>query len=100
MVEVPVDDSIEFALSILAALDSSPSHVGRCVSVQPLLSKHREKGGEEGDSKAGEEDCLDLNNRARRASPLWEGGNVVAKCGVIDLVDKDTEEGDGLVVRV
>ena len=28
MVEVPVGDSIEFALSILAALDSSPSHVG------------------------------------------------------------------------
>jgi len=41
-----------------------------------------------------------MNNRVRGARPLWEGGNVVAEGGVVDLVDKNTEEGSGLVVWV
>jgi hypothetical protein len=31
---------------------------------------------------------------------LWEGGRVVSKRGVVELVDKNTEEGSGVVVRV
>jgi len=41
-----------------------------------------------------------VNYRVRGACPLWEGGNVVAEAGVIDLMDKDTEESSGIVVRV
>ena len=100
MVEVPCNDSIEFSLSVLAAFDSSPSHVGRCISIHPLLSEHREEGGEEGSSETREEDGLDVNNRVRSTGPLWEGGRVVAKGSVIDLVDQDAEEGGGLVIRV
>jgi len=32
--------------------------------------------------------------------PLWDGGNVTAKGGVVDLVDQDTEESGCLSVRV
>ena len=35
-----------------------------------------------------------------RASPLWEGGNIVAEGGVVDLVDEDAEESCSLVIRV
>ena len=35
-----------------------------------------------------------------RAGPLWESGSVVAKGGVVDLVDQDPEESGGFVVRV
>jgi hypothetical protein len=31
---------------------------------------------------------------------LWNSGNVVSKRGVVYLVDKDTEEGVGLIARV
>jgi hypothetical protein len=31
---------------------------------------------------------------------LWEGGNVVSEGGVVHLVDEETEESGGLVVRV
>jgi hypothetical protein len=31
---------------------------------------------------------------------LWKGGRIVAKGGIVDLVDEDTEEGGGFVVRV
>jgi hypothetical protein len=41
-----------------------------------------------------------VDHCAGRARPLWEGWRVVAEGGVIDLVDKDTEESSGLVVRV
>ena len=34
------------------------------------------------------------------AGPLWEGRNVVAEGGVVDLVYQDTEEGRSLVVRI
>jgi hypothetical protein len=37
---------------------------------------------------------------AGRTRPLWEGWRVIAEGGVIDLVDKDTEESGGLVVWV
>jgi len=100
MVEVPGDDPIEFALPILAAFNSSPSHIGQLVSVQPLLSEHRKEGREEGCRETREEDGLDLNDGARRTSPLRKSGRIVPEGGVIDLVDKDTEEGGGLVVRV
>ena len=32
--------------------------------------------------------------------PSWEGGNVVSKSGVVNLVDKDAEKGSGLVTGV
>ena len=32
--------------------------------------------------------------------PLWDGGNVIAEGGVVDLVDEDTEESGCLFVRV
>jgi hypothetical protein len=46
MVEVPGDDTIEFALSVLAAFYRCPSHLGGGVPVQPLLAKYRKEGGE------------------------------------------------------
>jgi len=100
MVEVPRNDSIEFALSVLAAFDSGPSHVGRRVPIHPLLSEHREEGGEEGSGETCEEDSLDVNDGVRRAGPLWKGGRFVSEGGVIDLVDKNAEESGGLVIRV
>jgi hypothetical protein len=47
VVEVPGDDAIQLPLPILAAFYASPPHVRRCISVQPLLAKHREESGEE-----------------------------------------------------
>ena len=41
-----------------------------------------------------------MNYRVGRAGPLWEGGGVISECGVVDLVDKDAEESDGLITRV
>lgn len=41
-----------------------------------------------------------MNHRARGPSPLRESGNVVSKRGVIDLVDKDAEEGSCLVTGI
>ena len=41
-----------------------------------------------------------MNDRARRASPLWEGWNVIAEGGVVDLLDEDAEESDGFVIWV
>jgi len=100
MVEVPGGNAIEFALSILAAFNSSPSQVCRRVSIQPLLSKHGEKSGEEGGGKTCEQDGLDMDDGVGRTSPLWEGRNLIPEGGVVDLVDQDTEESGGLVVRV
>jgi len=100
IVEVPGDDTVELALSILAAFDGIPSQVGRCISVQPLLSKHREEGGEEGSSETCVKDRLDLDDRMWGAGPLREGRSVVSKGGIVDLEDKDAEESGGLVVRI
>jgi len=41
-----------------------------------------------------------MDYRLGRAGPLWEGRNVVAECGVVDLVNQDAEESRCLVVRV
>ena len=41
-----------------------------------------------------------MDHRARRAGPLWKGGNVAPECGIIELVDEDAEKGDSLVTRV
>ena len=46
MVEVPGDDPIKFALSILAAFYGCPSHFGGSVAVQPLLAEYRKEGRE------------------------------------------------------
>jgi len=100
MVEIPADDPVELPLSILAALDGGPSHVDRRVSVQPLLAEHRKESGEERSGETREEDCLNLDNHVWGTSPLWEGRNVVAKGGVVDLVDQDMEEGGGLVIWI
>ena len=43
---------------------------------------------------------MDVNNRERRPSPLWEGWNVGSERRVVVLVDKDAEEGGGFVTRV
>ena len=63
-----------------------------------MLSKHRKEGGEEGGGETCVEDGLDLDDWG--TVPLWEGGSVVSEGGIVDLVDKDTEEGDGVIVRV
>jgi len=41
-----------------------------------------------------------VDDRARRACPLREGWNLVAERGIVDLVDENTEESGGFVVRV
>ena len=41
-----------------------------------------------------------MDNCTRRTSPLWEGGRVVAKGGIVNLVDKNTEESCSLIIRV
>ena len=35
-----------------------------------------------------------------RTGPLWEGRRIIPECGVVDLVDEDTEESGSLVARV
>ena len=100
MVEVPSDDPVELALSILTSFYGRPSHVGRRISVQPLFTEHRKEGREKGSSETGVEDGLDLDYRVRRAGPLWEGGGVVSEGGIVDLVDEDAEESNSLVTRV
>ena len=62
MVEIPRDDAVELALPVLAAFDSSTSQVGRCVSIQPLLSEHCEEGGEEGSGETCVKDGLHLDD--------------------------------------
>ena len=99
-VEVPRNDPIEFALSILATFDGSPPHVGRLIPVQPLLAEHRQEGGEKRSGETRVQDGLDLNYHMGRASPLWEGRRVVSEGSVVDLVDEDAEEGGSLVTRV
>ena len=100
MVKVPRDNSVELALTILAAFDGGPSHVRRRISVQPLFAEHREEGGEKCNDKTRIEDGLDFDYRARGACPLWEGGSIVSKGGVVDLVDENTEECGSLITRV
>ena len=100
MVEIPPDDTVQFPLPMLAALDGRPSHVDRRVSVQPLLAEHCKEGRKKGSSETCEEDCLNLDSRAWGTSPLWDRRNVAAEGGVVNLVDEDTEEGRGLVVRI
>jgi len=100
MVEVPCNNAIKLVLLVLAPFNGSPSHIGGSISVDPLLAKHHEEGREEGGCKTCKEYGLDMNNGVRRTSPLREGGRVVAKGGVIDLVDKNAEESSSLVVRV
>jgi hypothetical protein len=41
-----------------------------------------------------------MDYRVGRACPLWESRRVVAEGSVVDLMDKNAEEGGGLVVRV
>ena len=101
MVEVPGNDPVQLPLPILAALDGRPSHVNRCVFIQPLLPEHRQEGGKEGGGETCEEDSLDLDNSVGRARPLWKGRRrVVSERCAISFVDEDTEEGRSLVVRV
>ena len=100
MLEIPGDDAVEFPLPILAALDGGPVHVGRHVSVQPLLAEHRKECGEERDGEGGVQQCLSLNDRARRARPLWNLRGFVTKSGVVDLVDEDAEESGSFFVWV
>ena len=35
-----------------------------------------------------------------RASPLRNAGRVVAKCGIVDLVDQDSEKSGSLIIWV
>ena len=104
MVKIPCNDAIEFALPVLTAFYGGSSQVCRCVSVQPLFAEHRKEGGEESESETREEDGLNLDYPAGRACPLrrWRsrGRRVVSEAGVIDLVQNNTEEGCGYVVRI
>ena len=83
-----------------AAFDDRSWHVGRRITVEPLVAEHYQEGGEEGSSKAGEEDCFDVDHRVGWAGPLWEDGNVVSEGGIVDLVNQDAEESCSLVAWV
>ena len=100
MVEVPADDTVEFALPVLAAFDCGPSQVVCHISVQPLLSKRCKEGGEERSGETRIEDGLDLNDHLWGTGPLWEGRNIISEGCIVCLVDQDTEEGSSLVVGV
>ena len=41
-----------------------------------------------------------MDNCGGWAGPLWESGNLVSERGIVDLVNKDAEEGSGLVTWV
>ena len=41
-----------------------------------------------------------MNYARGRASPFWEGGNVVSERGVVDLVNQDPKEGGRLVAGI
>jgi len=41
-----------------------------------------------------------MDDGARRACPSRKGGNVIAERGIVNLVDENTEESGGFVVRV
>ena len=41
-----------------------------------------------------------MDDRAWRTRPLRDCWNIIAESGVVDLVDEDTEESSGFVVRV
>ena len=100
MIEVPHDDPIELALTILATFDSGPSHVGLCISVEPLFAEHREEGGEKCGGETRVEYSLNLDYCVRGTCPLWKGGSIVSEGGVVNLVDENTEESGGLITRV
>jgi len=100
VVEIPCNDAVELALPVLAAFYGGPAQVSRCVSVQPLFAEHREERGEEGKRKTCEEDGLDFDYPAGRASPSWQGRGVVSEGGAVEIVDEDTEESCGYIVRV
>ena len=65
-----------------------------------MLAKHRQEGGEERSGEACEQDGLDLNYRVWGSCPLWESGNVVAECGVVDLVNQDAQQSGSLIVWI
>ena len=65
-----------------------------------MFAEHRKECREERCGEAGKEDCLDLDDRVGRASPLWEGRRIIPERGVVDLVDEDPEEGGGLIIRI
>jgi hypothetical protein len=65
-----------------------------------LFAEHREESGQEGNDETGEQDDLDVNNRGGGGSPLWEGGSAAYEGVVVDLVNKEAEEGGDLVTRV
>ena len=65
-----------------------------------MFTEHREEGGEKCGGETGVEDGLDLYYRMGGTGPLRKGGSVVSKGGVVDLVDKDTEESDSLITRI
>ena len=96
-VEVPCDNPVKLPLSALAAFDSRPSHVGRCITVEPLLPEHRQESGQQGGGETCNEVGLDIDHCGGWAGPSWEGGNIISESSIIDLVDEDAEEGGGLV---
>ena len=65
-----------------------------------MLPEHCEEGGEKGDGKTGVQDTFDLDGCSWRATPLWQGGNVTAEGGIVDLVDEDPKESGGLFIWV
>ena len=100
MVKVPPNDATELPLPVFAAFNDRFPHVRRLITGQPLFAKHRQEGRKEGDCEAGEENGLDLDYGTGRAGPLWESGNIISEGGVVNLVDKDAKEGNGLIVGI
>lgn len=100
MVEIPGGDAVELLLTILATFDDGPSHVGRFVSIQPLLAEHREERGEERNGEAGIQHGLDLDDHVWGAGPHRDCRSIATERGIVHVVYEDTKESDGLVAWV
>jgi hypothetical protein len=71
------------------------------VSIQPLLSQHRNERGEKRNQKTREQESGGGDNLARWVFwGSWDGGDFVWDCGTVEGEEDGTEEGHCLVVGV
>ena len=65
-----------------------------------MLAEDRQGSGYNGHEDTQEEGDLDGVRQGRRPGRFWESGNVVPEGGIVNLVDKNAEEGVGLITWV
>ena len=65
-----------------------------------MFAEHREEGGEEGSGEARINHGLDLGDLVWGAGPLGNSGSVATEGSVVNLMDKNSEEGGSLLTRV